>query len=109
MGPRRAPGERRNPVLSLRQTAAWHSAPLFDGAFRSRTAANRPALEPAHSPPRLLRVSAESVTLIPSCVECDARWLAADEKRWRAYLTDDEPPEVVSYCPDCAEREFGGG
>jgi len=54
-------------------------------------------------------VSAESVTLIPSCVECDARWLAADEKRWRAYLTDDEPPEVVSYCPDCAEREFGGG
>jgi hypothetical protein len=22
------------------------------------------------------------------------------------YLTDDEPPEVVFYCPECAEREF---
>jgi hypothetical protein len=23
-----------------------------------------------------------------------------------AYLTDDEPAEVVFYCPACAEREF---
>jgi len=22
-------------------------------------------------------------------------------------LTDDEPPEVILYCPECAEREFG--
>jgi hypothetical protein len=29
-----------------------------------------------------------------------------DEKRWQAYLTDDEPPELVFYCPECAEREF---
>jgi hypothetical protein len=29
--------------------------------------------------------------------------------RWRAYLTvveEDEPEEVVVYCPDCAKREF---
>jgi hypothetical protein len=31
-----------------------------------------------------------------------------DEERWSAYLTDDEPPEIVFYCPECAEREFGG-
>jgi hypothetical protein len=55
----------------------------------------------------LVRLNAESVDLIPSCAECEARWLRADEKRWSAYLTDDEPPEVVIYCPDCAEREFG--
>jgi hypothetical protein len=30
----------------------------------------------------------------------------ADEKRWSAYLTDDEPAEIVFYCPDCAECEF---
>jgi len=22
-------------------------------------------------------------------------------------LTDDEPPELAFYCPECAEREFG--
>jgi hypothetical protein len=30
----------------------------------------------------------------------------ADDERWRAYLTDDEPQELAFYCPDCAEREF---
>jgi hypothetical protein len=25
--------------------------------------------------------------------------LPADEDRWEAYLTDDDPPEVVLYCP----------
>jgi hypothetical protein len=46
-------------------------------------------------------MSAESVALIPECGECESRWLPADEDRWSAYLTDDEP--------DCAEREFGLG
>ena len=39
-------------------------------------------------------------------------WLADDEKFWRAYhIGDDlaEPAELVFNCPDCAEREFGGG
>jgi hypothetical protein len=45
--------------------------------------------------------------LIPSCVECDARWLPADEERWAAHLTDDEPADVVFWCPACAVREFG--
>jgi hypothetical protein len=52
-------------------------------------------------------VNAESVALIPRCADCPAVWLPADEKRWAAYLTDDEPAEVVFYCPTCAEREFG--
>jgi hypothetical protein len=50
---------------------------------------------------------AESVALILECAECGARCLPADEDRWEAYLTDDEPPELAFYCSDCAEREFG--
>jgi hypothetical protein len=51
-------------------------------------------------------VRAESVILIPECAECEVPWLPADEERWSAYLTDDEPPEIAFYCPGCAEREF---
>jgi hypothetical protein len=50
---------------------------------------------------------AESVALIPQCAECGARWLPANDERWRAYLTDDEPAELAFYCPECAEREVG--
>jgi hypothetical protein len=53
-------------------------------------------------------VPLERVALI-SCAECGTRWLPADDERWRAYLGSDdldEPPEVVFYCPECAEREF---
>ncbi len=49
----------------------------------------------------------EGVALIPMCVECEAAWLPVDDERWQAYLTDDEPVEVVFYCLDCAESEFG--
>jgi hypothetical protein len=55
-------------------------------------------------------MSAGSVALTPLCAECHARWLPADEERWRAYLGGDdldEPAERAFYCPDCAEREFG--
>ena len=51
----------------------------------------------------------ERVATIPRCAECDARWLPADDERWRAYLTGDVPAELAFYCPDCAEREFGSG
>ena len=49
----------------------------------------------------------EGVAIIPRCAECEAHWLPADEARWQTWLTDDEPPELVFYCPLCAEREFG--
>jgi hypothetical protein len=52
-------------------------------------------------------VHAKSVALIPECAECDARWLPTNEERWAAYLTDDEPAEIVFYCRACAAREFG--
>lgn len=42
-----------------------------------------------------------------ACEECHRRWLEPYE-RWRLYLTADEPPEAVSYCPGCAGREFDG-
>jgi hypothetical protein len=50
---------------------------------------------------------AESVAILPKCAECEARWLPADEDRWSAYLTDDEPRELAFYCPMRAERKFG--
>jgi hypothetical protein len=49
----------------------------------------------------------ERVALTPKCAECEAVWLPADEARGQAWPTDDESPEVVFYCPECAEREFG--
>jgi hypothetical protein len=50
----------------------------------------------------------ERVAIIPHCAECEARWLPADDERWRAYLGGDldEVPDVISYCPECAAREF---
>jgi hypothetical protein len=39
------------------------------------------------------------------CEECRCSWLDPRE-RWRLYLSDDEPPELVPYCPYCAGREF---
>ena len=52
-------------------------------------------------------MSAEQVALIVHCAECGAIWLPADEDRRKGYHTDDEPPELAFYCPECAEREFG--
>jgi hypothetical protein len=52
-------------------------------------------------------VQVDGVALIPKCAECEEVWLPADEERWRAYLTDDEPAELAFYCPACAERAFG--
>jgi hypothetical protein len=50
-------------------------------------------------------VSAEQVALIPRCAECAEVWPPDDDKRWRAYLDTDS--ELVFYCPECADREFG--
>jgi hypothetical protein len=49
----------------------------------------------------------EGVAIIPTCEECEATWLSADDEPWSAYHTDNEPPEVAFYCPECAAREFG--
>jgi hypothetical protein len=38
-------------------------------------------------------------------VECDQRW-DDESERWRIYFTSDKPPKPVTYCPDCAKREF---
>ena len=51
-------------------------------------------------------MSAESVALMPKCAECHRVWLPADEDRWQAWLTCDEPPEIAFYCPEYAGREF---
>jgi hypothetical protein len=50
-------------------------------------------------------MSAEQVGFIPRCAECLEVWLSDGEERWRAYLDTDD--ELVFYCKECAEREFG--
>jgi hypothetical protein len=50
-------------------------------------------------------VTPEQVALVPQWSECLEVWLPGDEERWRAYLDTDD--ELVFYCPECAEREFG--
>jgi hypothetical protein len=42
----------------------------------------------------------------PRCSECGRPWLNVRE-RWRSYLDCDD--ELVHFCPDCAEEEFGDG
>jgi hypothetical protein len=39
------------------------------------------------------------------CEECCCSWLDPRE-RWRLYVSDDDPPELVAYCSICAQREF---
>ena len=43
--------------------------------------------------------------MTPRCAESLEVWLSGDEERWSAYLDTDS--EIVFYCPECAEREFG--
>ena len=53
--------------------------------------------EPARS-----EVKSTSLT----CQECGRAWVTNSE-RWRLYLTSDNPPQAVPYCPSCASDEFG--
>jgi hypothetical protein len=50
---------------------------------------------------------AQPVTVIEHlrCLECGRSWLDASE-RWRTYLDGESPPQPLTYCPDCARREF---
>ena len=46
------------------------------------------------------------------CAEC-GRTATLNAERWKAEIgedprDDDDPPEVVMFCPECWEREFGG-
>jgi hypothetical protein len=39
------------------------------------------------------------------CLECGRSWVELSE-RWRTYLDCEDPPQPLTYCPDCARREF---
>jgi hypothetical protein len=39
------------------------------------------------------------------CGECDRPGLPG-APGWETMLTDDEPPEVMVFCPRCVDREF---
>jgi hypothetical protein len=47
-----------------------------------------------------------TVRAVLTRIECRRPWLVGHE-RWRLKLTEEQTPEAVVYCPDCAEREFG--
>jgi hypothetical protein len=51
------------------------------------------------------RPTAATATQPLTCEECGQPWLRSFEM-WRTYLTEHEPPQAVTYCPDCAQREF---
>jgi len=40
-----------------------------------------------------------------TCIECRRPWVS-EKERWRLFLTDENPPTLLMYCPHCAEREF---
>ena len=46
-----------------------------------------------------------AIVLRLRCVECDRRWDDPSE-RWRVYFTEDDTPDPVTYCLDCAAAEF---
>jgi hypothetical protein len=48
------------------------------------------------------------LAFILTCSVCRRPWLS-DRERWSAHHAGDdlEPPEIVFYCPQCAERAFG--
>jgi hypothetical protein len=50
-------------------------------------------------------VDGDSLKLELVCVECGA-CSDTDAGGWRAFLTVDD--EVATYCPKCADAEFGG-
>ena len=52
-------------------------------------------------------MSSDPVEPIRHCAECGMDWLPGEHWGSKAYLTDDEPPDVAVFCPECAEREFG--
>jgi hypothetical protein len=56
----------------------------------------------------LARIKTPVFTNRLQCAEC-GRVSRENERGWRAYLTDyeDESAEVVIYCAECSDREFG--
>jgi hypothetical protein len=54
-----------------------------------------------------MRGHVERTTLVEPvrCLECKRLWVDLSE-RWRVYLSCENPPETLTYCPDCARREF---
>jgi hypothetical protein len=41
----------------------------------------------------------DEATIDEAAIKCGRPWVAEQRRRWRAYLTDDEPPEVVVVLP----------
>lgn len=48
-----------------------------------------------------------TIATIPlHCLECRRPWVESTE-RWRVYLSGENPSLPLTYCPECAQREFG--
>jgi hypothetical protein len=80
------------------------TAAITDTRPSSGDALRRVLPQPDRSKMGNLRVPGTATQPL-TCVECGRMWLLAYEV-WRTYLTDDEPANAVTYCPECAHREF---
>jgi hypothetical protein len=49
----------------------------------------------------------EGVAIIPAAPNVRRTGCRLTASAGQAWLTDDEPPELVFYCRECAQREFG--
>jgi RNase P subunit RPR2 len=47
------------------------------------------------------------VAQTPTCADCGDVWLPADRDRWKLHFDVDD--ELVWFCSECDEREFGYG
>jgi hypothetical protein len=45
------------------------------------------------------------VAITPRCVECSEVWLPADPERWKLLFDVDD--DLVWFCPECHQHEFG--
>lgn len=79
--------------------------------MRRRCAAQKRLRRGCWEPNRDRRLARYASGVMLRCEECREEPRAEEEAlSWRAYVIvvkEGEPPEVVVYCPDCAEREFG--
>ena len=60
-----------------------------------------------HADPPMIDSNPADIERSLSCQECPATSADGASERWLAFLTSDQPPEVLIYCPACAGREFG--
>ena len=105
------PSRLTSPFAGVRRLCAFTARRIWQkphAAFLKRGGGKNPGFvardDPSEAKRRENRALADFVTGMLRCCKCGM--VTRDTRSWRAYLTDDEPPQAVVYCPACASREF---